>query len=37
MINGRSITQAEFDIRWEELSQATRARYEKGRKTLFFG
>ncbi|HNG04273.1 MAG TPA: SurA N-terminal domain-containing protein, partial [Nitrospira sp.] len=29
MINGRSITQAEFDIRWEELSQATRARYEK--------
>ena len=29
MINGRSITQAEFDIRWEELSQATRARYDK--------
>ena len=29
MINGRSITQSEFDMRWEELSQATRARYEK--------
>jgi peptidyl-prolyl cis-trans isomerase C len=29
MINGRSITQAEFDVRWEDLSQATRARYEK--------
>lgn len=29
MINGRSITQSEFDIRWEDLSQATRARYEK--------
>ncbi len=29
MINGRSITQSEFDIRWNELSQATRARYEK--------
>ncbi|MBA2485720.1 MAG: peptidylprolyl isomerase [Nitrospira sp.] len=29
MINGRSITQSEFDMRWGELSQATRARYEK--------
>ena len=29
MINGRSITQSEFDVRWEDLSQATRARYEK--------
>ena len=29
MINGRSITQSEFDIRWEDLSQATRTRYEK--------
>ena len=29
MINGRAITQPEFDIRWNELSQATRARYEK--------
>jgi peptidyl-prolyl cis-trans isomerase C len=29
MINGRSITQSEFDVRWNELSQATRARYEK--------
>jgi peptidyl-prolyl cis-trans isomerase C len=29
MINGRSITQSEFDMRWEDLSQATRARYEK--------
>ena len=29
LVNGRAITQAEFDLRWEELSQATRARYEK--------
>jgi peptidyl-prolyl cis-trans isomerase C len=29
MINGRAITQPEFDVRWNELSQATRARYEK--------
>lgn len=29
MINGRAITQPEFDIRWNELSQATRARYDK--------
>ena len=29
MINGRSITQSEFDMRWGELSPATRARYEK--------
>lgn len=29
MINGRSITQSEFDVRWNELSPATRARYQK--------
>lgn len=29
MINGRAITQPEFDIRWNDLSPATRARYEK--------
>jgi len=29
LVNGRAITQAEFDIRWGELSGATRARYEK--------
>lgn len=29
MINGRSITQSEFDLRWGDLSEATRARYEK--------
>ncbi|MBX3236806.1 MAG: peptidylprolyl isomerase [Nitrospiraceae bacterium] len=29
MINGRSITQSEFDLRWGELSQATRTRYDK--------
>ncbi|WHZ23932.1 MAG: hypothetical protein OJF47_003044 [Nitrospira sp.] len=29
MINGRSITQSEFDMRWGDLSEATRARYEK--------
>ncbi len=29
MINGRAITQSEFDMRWGELSQATRARYDK--------
>ncbi len=29
MINGRAITQPEFDVRWNELSQATRARYDK--------
>ena len=29
MINGRAITQNEFEVRWNELSQATRARYEK--------
>lgn len=29
LVNGRAITQTEFDLRWEELSQATRARYEK--------
>jgi peptidyl-prolyl cis-trans isomerase C len=29
LVNGRAITQAEFDLRWEELSPATRSRYEK--------
>ncbi|HJR76345.1 MAG TPA: peptidylprolyl isomerase [Nitrospiraceae bacterium] len=29
MINGRAITQPEFDVRWNGLSPATRARYEK--------
>jgi len=29
LVNGRAITQTEFGIRWGELSEATRARYEK--------
>ncbi len=29
LVNGRQITQGEFDIRWSELADATRARYEK--------
>lgn len=29
LVNGRAITQAEFDLRWNELSQATMSRYEK--------
>jgi len=29
LVNGRTITQAEFDLRWDELSPATKARYEK--------
>ena len=29
LVNGRAITQTEFDVRWRELSEATRARYEK--------
>lgn len=29
LVNGRAITQIEFDVRWNELSEATRARYEK--------
>jgi len=29
LVNGRAITQAEFDLRWSELSDATRTRYEK--------
>lgn len=29
LVNGRAITQAEFDLRWDELSKATRSRYEK--------
>ena len=36
LVNGRQITQTEFDIRWGELAEATRARYEKeGGKRLF--
>ena len=29
LVNGRAITQTEFDLRWDELSKATRSRYEK--------
>lgn len=29
MVNGRAITQREFDYRWAELSETTRSRYEK--------
>ncbi|MCP9455762.1 MAG: peptidylprolyl isomerase [Nitrospira sp.] len=29
LVNGRPITQKEFELRWKELSDATRARYEK--------
>jgi peptidyl-prolyl cis-trans isomerase C len=29
LVNGRAITQTEFDVRWGELSEATRSRYEK--------
>lgn len=29
LVNGRQITQSEFEVRWAELSDATRARYEK--------
>jgi peptidyl-prolyl cis-trans isomerase C len=29
LVNGRQITQSEFDLRWSELADATRARYEK--------
>ncbi len=29
LVNGRAITQTEFDLHWSELSQATRSRYEK--------
>jgi peptidyl-prolyl cis-trans isomerase C len=29
LVNGRAITQVEFDVRWDELSEATRARYIK--------
>lgn len=29
LVNGRAITQTEFDLRWGELSPATRTRYEK--------
>lgn len=29
LVNGRAITQAEFDLRWSELSHATKSRYEK--------
>ncbi|TKS58290.1 MAG: hypothetical protein EWM72_03090 [Nitrospira sp.] len=29
LVNGRAITQIEFDVRWGELSEATRSRYDK--------
>lgn len=29
LVNGRAITQIEFDVRWGELSEATRSRYYK--------
>ncbi len=29
LVNGRAITQAEFNLRWDELSHATKSRYEK--------
>lgn len=29
LVNGRAITLYEFDVRWNELSEATRARYDK--------
>lgn len=29
LVNGRAITQTEFELRWRELSDATRTRYEK--------
>jgi peptidyl-prolyl cis-trans isomerase C len=29
LVNGRQITQNEFEVRWGELAEATRARYEK--------
>lgn len=36
LVNGRQVTQTEFDTRWGELAEATRARYEKeGGKRLF--
>ncbi|MGH7180535.1 MAG: peptidylprolyl isomerase [Nitrospiraceae bacterium] len=36
LVNGRQVTQTEFDNRWGELAEATRARYEKeGGKRLF--
>ena len=36
LVNGQQITQTEFDTRWGELAEATRARYEKkGGKRLF--
>ena len=36
LVNGRQITKTEFDARWGELAEATKARYEKdGGKRLF--
>ena len=36
LVNGRQITQTEFDARWGELAEATKARYQKeGGKRLF--
>lgn len=35
-VNGRPITQTEFDVEWNDLAEATRARYEKeGGKAAF--
>jgi peptidyl-prolyl cis-trans isomerase C len=36
LVNGRQVTQTEFETRWGELAEATKARYEKeGGKRLF--
>ncbi len=36
LVNGRQITQTEFDARWGELAEATKARYQKeGGKRVF--
>ena len=36
LVNGRQITQTDFDTRWGELAEATKARYQKaGGKRLF--
>lgn len=36
LVNGRQITQADFDTRWGELAEATKARYQKeGGKRIF--
>lgn len=36
LVNGRQITQTEFDARWGELAEATKARYQReGGKRVF--